>query len=173
MWRTPLLARLGGWLCLLGSVLALVAFFLPYWSSPPESLGQIFMSVSLYYSLPFLHFQQPNTLFDVIAVNALQMLLMLPGNVLMVCAALLLGSGQRGRLPNYLYVPGLTLLCYLVASLLTFSIAWQNANQFINENALSDIRTQLSIGAWLIPIGLLLTLLGGIPLWRGEMKASG
>jgi hypothetical protein len=175
MWRIPFLARLGGWLCLLGSVLALVAFFLPYWSSPPESLWHILVSVFLYYFLPFLPFQQPNMLFDIIAVNAAALLLLLPGNVLMVCAALLSGSDQRGSLPTYLKLPGLTLLGYIVVSLLTFSVAWldaQDANQSTKGFAFIDTLTRLGIGAWLIPIGLLLALLGGILLMQKENKAG-
>lgn len=169
MWKTPFLARLGGWLCLLGSVLALVAFFLPYWSSPPESLGHILMRVFL---SVFLN-QPTHMFFGMTAVNAGAMMVLLPGSVFMACAALLSGSYQRGGLPTYLKTPALTLVCYLVVSLLTFSVAWldvQDANQPAKGIAFTDTLTKLGIGAWLIPIGLLLALLGGILVWQEKSR---
>ncbi len=151
MRRTLLLARLGGWLYLLGSILALVAFFPPYWSSPPESLGQIFMSDFLYYSLPLLHFPLSNALFGSIAVWAVLLLVLLPVNVLLACVALLTGgSFQIVSLSIYLKFPGVTMLCYIGGSLFTLMLALldgQDANQVINENAFTQTLTQLSIGA--------------------------
>lgn len=171
MWRTLILARLGGWICLLGSVLSLVAFFLPYRGSPPESLGHILMRVYL----SVFSNQPTHTLYGMTAVNAGAMVVVLPGNVFMACAALLSGSYQRGSLPTALKFPGLTLLCYFVVSLITFSVAWldaQDANQPAKALAFIDTLTKLSIGAWLIPLGLLLALLGGMLVWRGERKAD-
>lgn len=172
MWRVPALARTGEWLCLLGSFLALVAFFLPYYTLPPEkgipsrSLWDIFiLLVSQTFSTG-----NPLPLF----IGALLLLLLC--DAVLALLVLVLRSPQRKLTTLALSLSNLTLMYYLFAAGIALIGAWVDeelADTSPNGVSLLNILSLANIGAWLMLAGLVLAFVGGILLkFKGPRRAA-
>jgi len=158
MWRIPTLARPEVWLCLLGSLLALVAFFLPHYNPLPGSLshGPVLLVSS-----------QPSVGVGLVVFLAIGTLLLLLGIVVLAILALFLRSPRWNITETYLSLTIATLMYYFVAAPVAIFFDWLGA--LIS----GTLPIALGIGVWLLPVGLLLALVGGILLERRQTRASG
>lgn len=161
------LSRQGSLLCLVGNLIALVALFLPYYSPPPESLWYVFI---------LLAFQQPNKLYDWFPWIVGVLLLLVLTNGFLTVLALFPGSRQRKIRTISLNLTIVVLLYYLGAALFTLLFFWvgeEIANTSPKGVTIIDTLSFANIGAWLIPGGLFLALVGCILLQRSEYKSTG
>ena len=170
MWRGVLLVRPGAWFCLMGSVLALVAFFLPFYKSlpgsslPPASLGDCLTSCVALDRL----FQESNTGFGVVALSAWALLLLLFSIMVLAVLALFLRSSRWNVAAIYLRLTILTLIGYLLVALWTLFSTWIGIYiaSTAAENPDQETLSLIGIGSLLIPVGLLLAFWGGMLLDR-------
>jgi len=172
MWKAAALARSGEWLCLLGSILALVAFFLPYDNPLP---GSIIPPGSLWDYFTLMVFDHHPMGFRLVALSAGLIPLLLLSIVVLAALALFLGSLRRKNLTLYRRLTTATLLYYLFAALSDLFNYWFQATLAgglpISDPELATLNL-INIGALLIPVGLGLSLIGGKLLKRREMKAG-
>ena len=168
MWRNPSLARPGVWFCLLGSVLALVAFFLPSVTYAPGSLEDCLTSCDLDRIFPSYSSQVEPVPWGVGAL-----LLLLLGVAVWAFLMLFLRSHREKSLLIYLRLTTLTLMYYLGTALITLFSAWVG-EEIASPTGVdfTDVFSWVGIGAWLILAGLLLALIGAILLKRRENKAA-
>ena len=114
MWKMPSLTHPSTWLCLLGSALALIGFFLPYYTPPPESplppasLGNCLISCG---GLELLF--QHSTGFGAVALGAGALLLVLLGIAALAGLALFLRSPRWNTTETYQSLTSITLVVYL------------------------------------------------------------
>ena|ERR1051326_2810049 len=166
MWRAAQ-ARPGEWLCMLGSTLALVASFLPYFGIPPVSLWQsILLSLRPEYAST-----------EAIVTAFLTMQLLLLSMSFLACFATFLLPQQWNILPVYQMLSGLALGCYVCIACAGLFFLWvgaQIASEPLTAADLGLVLGLVHIGAWLVPAGLILALFGGGKLLKQrEMKAGG
>lgn len=148
MWRGVLLVRPGVWLCLLGSALALVAFFVPYFGPPPGSLWDIML---LYWTGP----EEELARLIWLSVPLGVFLLLLMGMMGLAFLAFW-PRPLKWAVPRwYRRCTILVLVYYMVITLVSFLVYWL-------AGLLGGDFLQISIGGWLLPLGLLLALIGSI-----------
>jgi hypothetical protein len=154
-------SHLGSWLCLLGSALALVAFFLPYYGSVSGSLWDVLL-------LPI---RQEVAETDIIAkaILALQMLLLL-GVAALGCWVVILRTPRQNMILWYLGFTYVAIGCYLIIAL--FGLVLIQISAEMGSVSPTDLLRLVNIGAWLIPVGLILALWGGLLLRRTQSKAG-
>lgn len=177
MWRIAPLIRPGAWFCLLGSVLALVAFFLPFYNSlpgsslPSASLGDCLTSCVLLDRL----FQESNTGFGVVALSAWALFLLLLSIMVLAVLALFLRSSRWNIAAIYLRLTILTLVGYLLVALWTLFYTWVGIYiaSTAAENPDQETLSLIGIGSLLIPVGLLLAFWGGVLLRRSPTERQG
>ena len=161
------LARPGAWLGLLGSALALVAFFfLPYANPPP---GSIIPPGSLWDVFVLMVFQHHNMGFSLVMLSAGVILLLLLSNAGLAILALFPYPPRWKIKTIYLWLTILTLIYYLFAVLSDLFGYWFETE--LSSGPYYNTLSLVNIGAWLIPLGLVLALVGGILLERRELKA--
>ena len=152
MSRAVTIARLGAWCALMGSALALVAFFLPAYGPPPGSLWDFLVRLVL-------NLDQGSGVL-VVLVGAL--LLVLLSIAVLAALAACLRPPPRALIHWYWGLTLLTLSVYPTATLgILFFIAVDAA---IGESYIGDYVGPVNIGTWLLPLGLGLVLLGSILL---------
>lgn len=169
MWRISSMARPGTWLCLVGSILALVAFFLPSVTYAPGSLEDCLTSCDLDRIFPSYSFQVEPVPWGVGAL-----LLLLLGIAVLAFLMLFLRSHREKSTLIYLRLTILSLMYYLGTALITLSFAWVG-EEIASPTGVDfiDVLSWVGIGAWLILAGLLLALIGGVLLKRREGKTGG
>ena len=156
------LSRPGAWLCLLGSTLALVAFFLPAYGPASGSMWDMLLQQSF----------RGNTL---ILVGLGVLLFLLSGTVL-ACWAMLFGSPEWDAMGLYLTFTRSALVYYLIMTLfIALFVLWFSLelDGEIGDITLEGILSLVDIGAWLMAIGLILSLIGGIRLERESRHPIG
>jgi hypothetical protein len=161
MCRISSLGRSGAWLCLLGSILALVAFFLPYFGTPPFSLWEVLLRP--------LRPEAADIDAMVKAVLALHLLRLCASFIIRL--TVLLGPHRWNLQSWYLTLSSSALACYsLIALVGLYGILFEAA---MGNGSPADLLRWVNLGAWLIPLGLVLALVGGLLLKRKEAKAGG
>jgi hypothetical protein len=154
MRKVPPLSGPGAIFCLLGSTLALSAYFLPYSGSPKTSLwDQLLMVMHL-------------NLRGQDGLLSLVLLPLLPLIAAFAFWAVFFRPPSWNILAVYLTLTLLSLLFSMGQALLALFDAYVSA-ELSNSPQFSMV---VDIGVWLLPVGLLMSLLGGI--FR-EPKASG
>lgn len=149
------LSRPGAWLCLLGSIFALIAFFLPAFG--PALAG--FPLGSLWDFLLFLMRQA--------TIIGLVLLLLLVSLVsLVVLAFLAVFSGRFIRWYGGLAF-FLTIIYLIVASLIGLFLVMAA----MEEASVAEVLGWVHVGTWLLPTGLIMTLSGCHLLWGPKRKA--
>jgi hypothetical protein len=157
MWRIPSLARPDAWLCLLGSVLAFAAFFLPFYGSPPVNYWDVLL---------FWIGEQ-----DGIAALVLGLLLLtLSGMIVSSCLIVCFNPTRWGILPKYLAFTGLAWLYLIIALLLVFLTLVKAAELY--SISLPAMRRLVNLSICIMPGGLLLALRGGILLYRKNRRQT-
>lgn len=170
--RKAALARPGAWLSLLGSFLALIAFFfLPYDNPPP---GSIIPSGSLWDVLVLMVFQHHNMGFSLVMLSAGVILLLLFGCTVLAVLALFPCPSRWKIKTIYLWLTTLTLIYYLFAALSDLFNYWVQATiaALPPDDSGKETLSLVGIGVWLIPLSLVLALMGGKLLKRQELKTS-
>lgn len=153
------LTRPDAWLSLLGSALALVAFFLPYYSAPTVSLLQTgSLGDCLDACTLDLLFESSSTPFGPVPWGARILLLLLLCISALALLALFLRPPQWKSRHIYLHLTALTLIWYLGVALLTFFSSWVGITiaSTPTDDPNKETLSLVNIGAWLIPLGLLL-----------------
>ncbi len=168
MWKILSTAHSSVWLCLLGSGLSLIAFFfLPYATSTSETLGECLTSCALDRGYPSYSFR-----FQPVPWGIGTLLLLLLGIIVLAFLALPLRSLRWKSTTLYLRLTSIALSYYLGAVIITISFGWVIVTTSSDGGTLLDLLSSLGIGAWLVPAGLSLALLGGIFLKRWETQTS-
>jgi len=159
---------LGTWLCLLGSILALVGFFLPYYSAPP---GSNYQSASLWYVLLL----PPVIPMDILikVVPGLLLLLVLLSVVTVAGGLLSFRLVRWDIMSVYRTLTAMALACYLLVALGGLLILWVGEELAGGPFTFIDVLGVVGIGVWLMPAGLILALIGGMLLKRREIKEGG
>lgn len=146
-------ARPGAWLCLLGSALALTGFFLPYFGTQPVSLWE---SILLFLRPEYIDAQAIGAIF-----LGLQLLALITS--FLACLVVFLLPRQWNILPLYLMLTSFALGCYLLIVCSSLFLLWvdaQIASEPLTVDNLGLALGSVHIGAWLIPLGLVLALIG-------------
>jgi hypothetical protein len=159
----------GTWLCLLGSTLALIGFFLPYYSAPP---GSSYQSASLWYVL-LLPIRQEVAGTDLLVkvIPGLLLLSLLSG-VIVAGWLLFFRPVRWASMSFYRTLTGMALVCYLIVALGFLLWLWVGEEIAGGPFTFLDVLGVVGIGVWFIPAGLLLALIGGVLLERREGKAG-
>jgi hypothetical protein len=154
-----------------GSILALVAFFQPYWNPPS---GSIIPPGSLWDYVVLMVFQHHYLGASLVAVSAGLLLLLLLGMVVLAFLALFLRSSRWQVRTHFLRLTTLTLIFYLFAALSDLFSYWflGTLSAYPGDDSNKETLSLINIGAWLIPLGLLLALIGDVLLKRREGKAG-
>src|SRR5215469_16094332 len=146
-WRGRPLVRPGVWCCLLGSALALVAYFLPYYGPPPGSLWEL---LRLYWS-------ESNTSSGPIWLSVFlgSFLLLLVGLVVLAFLEVWprLSSWEMTR-----WYRRLSILALISSAAITLVGLFS----FWFASILGGGFLQVTLGGWLLPVGLIRALLGTI-----------
>ena len=159
----------GMWLCLLGSTLALVGFFLPYYVSPP---GSGYQTASLWYVL-LLPIRQEVAGDDMLAKVIPGLLLLFLLNGVIVAGWLLFFRPVRWvSMSFYRTLTWMALVCYLLVALGFLLWLWVGEEIAGGPFTFLDVLGVVGIGVWLIPAGLILALIDGVLLKRREGKAG-
>lgn len=159
------LARPGAWLCLLGSTLALAGFFLPYFGTQPVSLWE---SILLSLRPEYIDAEALVAGFLIIQLLALIM-------SFLACLAVFLLPHQWNILPLYEMLTSFALGCYLLIVCCGLFLLWvgaQIAGEPLTVDNLGLALGSVHIGAWLIPLGIVLALIGGKRLERRDLKTG-
>jgi hypothetical protein len=158
--NTSSLAQPAVWLCLLGSALALVSFFLPFFGPSAGSLwGALLDSLRPEY-----------VSFEVLLIIWLGLLLLLLSVGMLASWVICFWPLKWDMLGVYLASTGMALFWYVITALVANYFAWVLTASY--GEPFTDFFSQLKIGVLLMPVGLILALRGGNLLDRKKPKQA-